>query len=439
MKKRIAAGMMALAFVIFPFCAGLIVSHSYALMLERERVRALSEEAAIARALSKEIGNRGYRGILEAEQTMQDRYGSESLALSFVYHGTPMSAKALPESLSELLQTEGRATLLLADEQTLYIAHEIRKDLLLLAQSDLSPIYEMTRSLIVWSGIICLMGFGLSACLASAISVVVMKPVKALSKAVEKLETGQYDVSLPAAGRDEIGNLTRAFEKMSEAVREREQCLKQEAQQRQNLLDALAHEMRTPLTALVAGADMLQCARLTDSQKSTLIHTMACEARRLSGMEERLSLITNISHVQLEVKAHSLLTLANEAADIFEGVQVEGKGGTILCEKELIIELIRNLIVNAKRAGSTEPIKVILHDRGFTVKDTGCGMTKEQQQRACDPFFKADTSRARKQGGAGLGLTLCKKIADLHGGVLSIESEIGQGTSVTYTQEFTTL
>ena len=69
---------------------------------------------------------------------------------------------------------------------------------------------------------------------------------------------------------------------------------------------------------------------------------------------------------------------------------------------------------------------------GFTVADRGCGMTREQIARAFDPFYKADKARSRAAGGAGLGLTLCRRIAQLHGGDLSISSLTGEGTSVVY-------
>ena len=86
----------------------------------------------------------------------------------------------------------------------------------------------------------------------------------------------------------------------------------------------------------------------------------------------------------------------------------------------------------ALRAGGDAPVRVTLHADGFAVSDAGCGMTKEQIARAFEPFYKADKSRARAQGGAGLGLTLCRKIARLHGGDLSIVSEPGRGTTVVY-------
>ena len=65
--------------------------------------------------------------------------------------------------------------------------------------------------------------------------------------------------------------------------------------------------------------------------------------------------------------------------------------------------------------------------------DNGCGIPDDEIAKIIEPFYMVDKSRARKQGGAGLGLALCVKIADIHGGTLDIESEVGKGTDVTIT------
>ena len=96
------------------------------------------------------------------------------------------------------------------------------------------------------------------------------------------------------------------------------------------------------------------------------------------------------------------------------------------------MELLRNLVVNAQRAGGTKRVCVRMQKNGFAVEDHGRGMTNEQIRHAFEPFYRADKSRARAAGGAGLGLTLCDRIAKLHGGTLRIDSTPGVGTTVTF-------
>ena len=159
---------------------------------------------------------------------------------------------------------------------------------------------------------------------------------------------------------------------------------------------------------------------------------MAREAQRLSVMDERLLQLTNLEHGEARMEAFSSIDMAREALSVFEGVELCGEDALFMGDRELTIQLLRNLVVNAQRAGGDTPVVVTLATDGFTVADTGCGMTREQMARAFEPFYKADKARSRSAGGAGLGLALCRKIAALHHGDLHIDSEPGRGTTVVY-------
>ena len=190
--------------------------------------------------------------------------------------------------------------------------------------------------------------------------------------------------------------------------------------------------MGTPLTAILGGARLLQQSRLSGSQQSELLDTMAREASRLSTMDERLLLLTRLDHEAPAFAPFDSQAMAREALSVFDGVRLEGDDAVFVGERELTILLLRNLVVNAQRAGGKEAVRVTLHPDGFDVTDYGCGMTKEQIARAFEPFYKADKARTRSAGGAGLGLPLCRKIARLHHGELHMKSEIGRGTRVCY-------
>ena len=261
---------------------------------------------------------------------------------------------------------------------------QLSDDLTLLFASDVSAVYEFRRELAFWAGGLSVVGVVLSCMLSVIVS----------------------------------GWLARPF--------------KQLAAQRQELIDALAHEMRTPLTAILGGVRLLERANLDEEKRVRLLGSMAKEAQRLSDMGDRLLMLTRLEHDAPEFAPFSSMEMAREALDAFDSVILEGEDAVFTGERKLMICLLRNLVVNGMRAGGTEPVRVTLMKNGFSVTDSGCGMTKEQIARAFDPFYKADKSRARTHGGAGLGLTLCKKIARLHGGKLEIESEVGKGTRVVY-------
>ena len=432
MRKRIALCMVALVLTLLGPGMALVVSRSFALTMERERARALGEEAAIARALTLETaeGNVGR----STASTLQTRYGSSELTIYLLQNGETITGEALPtaQKLPELLNTETRATLLDGESERLLIAHALDGEITLLTALDVSPVYALRRELLRGAAALGLIGLALAGTLAIWISGVLTRPLSQLADAAAKLADGDYAAPLPAAKNDEMNALIRAFSRMSAAIDERETALRTQAEERQALIDALAHEMRTPLTAILGGARLLQQSRLSGSQQSELLDTMAREASRLSTMDERLLLLTRLDHEAPAFAPFDSRAMAREALSVFDGVQLEGDGAVFVGERELTILLLRNLVVNAQRAGGKEAVRVTLHPDGFDVTDYGCGMTKEQIARAFEPFYKADKARTRSAGGAGLGLPLCRKIARLHHGELHMESEIGRGTRVCY-------
>lgn len=432
MRKRIALCMVALVLTLLGPGMALVVSRSFALTMERERARALGEEAAIARALTLETaeGNVGR----STASTLQTRYGSNELTIYLLQNGETITGEALPtvQKLPELLNTETRATLLDGVSERLLIAHALDGEITLLTALDVSPVYALRRELLRGAAALGLIGLALAGALAIWISGVLTRPLSQLADAAAKLADGDYAAPLPAAKNDEMNALIRAFSRMSAAIDERETALRTQAEERQALIDALAHEMRTPLTAILGGARLLQQSRLSGSQQSELLDTMAREASRLSTMDERLLLLTRLDHEAPAFAPFDSQAMAREALSVYDGVRLEGDGAVFVGERELTILLLRNLVVNAQRAGGKEAVRVTLYPDGFDVTDDGCGMTKEQIARAFEPFYKADKARTRSAGGAGLGLPLCRKIARLHHGELHMESEIGRGTRVCY-------
>lgn len=432
MRKRIALCMVALVLTLLGPGMALVVSRSFALTMERERARALGEEAAIARALTLETaeGNIGR----STASTLQTRYGSNELTIYLLQNGETITGEALPtvQKLPELLNTETRATLLDGGSERLLIAHALDGEITLLTALDVSPVYALRRELLRGAAALGLIGLALAGALAIWISGVLTRPLSQLADAAAKLADGDYAAPLPVAKNDEMNALIRAFSRMSAAIDERETALRTQAEERQALIDALAHEMRTPLTAILGGARLLQQSRLSGSQQSELLDTMAREASRLSTMDERLLLLTRLDHEAPAFAPFDSQAMAREALSVYDGVRLEGDDAVFVGERELTILLLRNLVVNAQRAGGKEAVRVTLHPDGFDVTDYGCGMTKEQIARAFEPFYKADKARTRSAGGAGLGLPLCRKIARLHHGELHMESEIGRGTRVCY-------
>ena len=134
----------------------------------------------------------------------------------------------------------------------------------------------------------------------------------------------------------------------------------------------------------------------------------------------------------LEILNDTAARMREQAAGI--SVQVRGTDSVIPGDRELLSLLCDNLCANAIHASQPGmTVSLVAESCGFTVEDEGTGMTQETLRHACEPFWKADKARTRRHGGAGLGLSLCQRIAELHRGRLFFDSAPGKGTRVTFT------
>lgn len=433
MQKRILAAMLALVLLI-PIGMALVVSKYFDLTLERERDRALSEETAIARAVYAETYGMNRDELFTFATSIAPRYDSISMHVTMLYYGQPMANNTISPAVesSLLLRTTGRATLLLSEEQRLYIMHQLNDAVSLLVSTNVSGIYELRNQMMLWTVLISCVGAATAIMFSVIVSSKLTKPIKKLVTVAKAMGQGDYDAVIPQNAQAEVGVLTESFVYMQKAIVQRETQLKEQDEQKQQFIDAMAHEMRTPLTTILSGARLLAQGNLPQEQQSDLSGMMAAEALRLSNMDERLMLMTKMSHDELQLTSFSAMQMIRDAISLWDDVRITGEDTTFIGERELLIELVRNLVTNAKRAGGTEPVCIFLKSDGFDVIDHGCGMTAEEATHIFDAFYRVDKSRARKAGGAGLGLTLCQKIAVLHNAELFVESTSGKGTTMTF-------
>lgn len=432
MRKKILLAILLPVTVLVIAALSLTVFRSFELNLERARDSVLREENIIARSVRAELGDGtpSWSDTLRAAQGLE-QYEVSGLRTAILYHGTPLAGKDVPEEIraSGLLDTRGRATYLSAAEKTMYVARAMTDSVMLLTASDLSPVYESRNEEQRSAALLCAAGLALALILSLILSGTLTRPLKQLAKAADELRRGRFSVPLPEPGADETGRLTTAFAAMSEAVAEREKSLQEQAKQKQDLLDALAHEMRTPLTAIVGAADLIPLKPESAPEMARMIRS---EATRLAALDENLMTLTRMNADAPEFTVFSARACVREATDCFPDTVTEGGDAGWTGDRELILLLIRNLVANAWRSGTAEPVRVRILPDGFDVSDRGRGMTEEEAARAFDAFWKADPARTRKNGGAGLGLTLCARIAELHRAGLTLDSRPGEGTTVSF-------
>jgi signal transduction histidine kinase len=327
-------------------------------------------------------------------------------------------------------------------DRKLTIAQRLSDSLTLLYERDLSGLYENRDKLLSLALALCLAGSLLILISVFIITKVIMQPIDKLQKAAEKIASGDYSVSLPTHGQDETAELARQFEKMVQAVKMREDELKEQTERKQLFIDSLAHEMRTPLTAVMGYARYLQSVNASAEEQQKALGYIAGEAKRLKNLDETLMSLTRLTHDGAELGPVDISRLLEEVVErarpLYEDkgvtLTVQAGDGVWQGDEALLLIIAGNLLQNALTASSPGSTVTLSGTPGrLSVTDAGIGMTQEQLDRACDPFYKADKARTRKAGGAGLGLTLVKQASALLGAHLTLTSKPGEGTTASLT------
>ena len=435
MRKQIITGMLLLLLLILPASLYLQIDRSFRQSVSNAGESALHEEAAIARTLMTEIRRSTEdedTAIRQSSQKIARQFGEGHLRILVYLDGAPLIEK-LPDRFSSFSEAAERSTFLSSGDEVLYVIHPLNDRLTLITVSDFSGFYAARRQQITYGALICLGGIALAAALSLVISRGITRRLSALSRSAEALRNGEPLSLKPSGKQDEIGKLTDAFIAMDDAVEKREESLREQTRQRQQLIDALAHEMRTPLTSVISAARLIQKDTTDPDMRSRMCDLIVKESRRLSDMDANLMKLTRMNGAELKAETFSLKEAAEEALAMTPDAELCGEDTEVTADRELIIQLLRNLVNNALRSGTETPVCVTLHSRGFTVSDEGRGMTEEELKQCREPFWKADPARTRASGGAGLGLTICEAIAGLHGTSLEIRSAPGRGTTVEFT------
>ena len=205
------------------------------------------------------------------------------------------------------------------------------------------------------------------------------------------------------------------------------------------------HELKTPLTSVIGYADTLRSRTLPSEMQFEAANAIYTEGKRLERMSFALLDLfalersePSFSRVQTGALAASVQKSCEyRLARQKQSLQCDVEEAAVWGESELLRTLLLNLLDNAHKAS---PSGAVLQLRGrvvpsgylFCVIDPGRGIPPEELSRITDPFYMVDKSRARAAGGAGLGLTLCRKIAEVHGSSLRFESVVGEGTRVSF-------
>lgn len=270
----------------------------------------------------------------------------------------------------------------------------------------------------------------------------VERPIRQIAEAAEKIVKGDFSVRVKPQSRfasDETFNgVIECFNKMAEELGGVETL-------RTDFIANVSHEMKTPLAVMQNYATLLQAPDLPEEKRIEYAKGVADSSRRMADMMTNILKLSRLENQQIypQVREFDLgeqlceCLLQYESVWEKENIEIEtdiADSVTVRADAELLSHVWSNLFSNAFKF--TQPggkVSVTLseseHHATVKVSDTGCGMSAEVGARIFDKFYQGDSSHATR--GNGLGLALVKRVVDITEGQITVESEVGKGSTFT--------
>lgn len=318
-------------------------------------------------------------------------------------------------------------------------------------QRDISDVYQENEKQIRFFQIIMVIALIICGSAITLISHWLTKPIEQLNNTATVIASGDYSVRTKVISKDEIGELAEKFDIMAEAIEGHVLELQEKARQQEDFVASFTHEIKTPMTAIIGYADMLRSKELTEEQRILTANYIFHEGKRLEGMAFKLFDLIALKRKAIEKQDIYTRVFEEEMGEIVLPIlQREKMNFTMDLEPAIIegdLDLLKtvfiNLIDNARKA-SKPGNTIIMQGRWNTeaeleegkrvyeiqIQDQGCGIPEEEIHKIFEAFYMVDKSRARKQGGAGLGLAITALIIEVHKGQFFVESAYGKGTTM---------
>jgi signal transduction histidine kinase len=260
-------------------------------------------------------------------------------------------------------------------------------------------------------------------------------------EAMQKIAKGDFSVRLDNTFRknEPASVLVKSINDMALELNQMEQM-------RQEFISNVSHEIQSPLTSIRGFAQALQNDQLSPDERHHYLSIIESESTRLSRITEDLLKLASLESKQLkyEPKPYRLdkqirsLILACEPQWTAKGIDMDValEEAEITADEDLLSQVWINLIHNSiKFTPQCGSVQICMRREDgqiqLRVADTGIGIAEQDRARVFERFYKADSSRTSSNGGSGLGLSIAKKIVEMHGGTIEVESALGAGAAFT--------
>lgn len=288
-------------------------------------------------------------------------------------------------------------------------------------------------------GLICLASLIIGTILSALTGKTAFSPILKLSEATKEVANGNFDVRIEHHFHGELGDFINNFNKMVQALRSTEIL-------RNDFIVNVSHEFKTPIAAIQGYATLLQDDTLTHEERYEYTQMLLESTRRLSNLSSNILKLSKLEtqDIVLDKERFSLDEQIRQALLFLEPqwtekdiqLNIELEPAFYVANEELLMQVWLNIIGNAiKFSHEGQIVSVCLGNYRncllVTIQDDGIGMDKETQDHIFEKFYQGDASHSSE--GNGLGLPLAKRIIDLCGGKIEVESELGKGATFTVT------
>lgn len=269
------------------------------------------------------------------------------------------------------------------------------------------------------------------------LSKLLTRPMLRMKEATEKISKGDFNVSLPYLGKDELGDLSSSIQKLAKDL----EHLKKE---RNEFLASIAHELSTPLTYLIGYSKIVIREGLSKDDRAHYIQIIGEESERMKELVKNLLDLARMDETSFTVSKEPFF-----ARPFFENVtklvqpsyEMKKIKLHLLCNENFQVyadpvrleQIILNLLDNALKY-SDEHSEVTLEVHKFenktiiSVIDKGMGIPEDAIEFIFEKLYRVEKSRSRQFGGSGIGLAVVKELVEAHGGTIEVKSKLGEGS-----------
>ena len=266
----------------------------------------------------------------------------------------------------------------------------------------------------------------------------VTHPLIEMSAATKRISKGDFSVSLPNLGKDELGDLGESIKVLAGDL----ELLKSE---RNEFLASISHELRTPLTYIQGYADIAKKTETTEEDRNQYLAIIHEEAVKLSKLVKELFHLAQMDENTFSIEKQKIdmrVFLAKLGEKIAPALKEHQMELICSCPEQVYAEIdpirfeqvILNLLDNARKYSEPNTniyvdIKQVNGKVQIKVQDEGKGIPEKDLPRIFERFYRVDKSRTRALGGAGLGLSIVKQLVEAHGGTITVTSSPNVGTA----------